>query len=162
MGVKLLGDTGTYDDSRSQTDLFVLNQYLCTKSGVIRSLRIDKGTGSGNLKLSIYEQSGVEPGALIWSDDSGVYIGSSVVYVPVDVFYRVEVGQYIWLGYNPESSDIISVSADLGNLRYKSATYSSFTAPNPAGSGFSVGTKSTRMSLWGNSKNGLQSLCSPI
>jgi hypothetical protein len=102
---------------------------------------------SGNVKCAIYADSAGEPGALITAMNTGQAVTAggwrTLNFTPTSITS----GTYYWLALNFDVTGAAQYISS-GDGRWKIATYSSFTFPNPAGSGFSSGAYSELEAGW--------------
>src|SRR4030042_1198623 len=94
---------------------------------------------AGNAKIAIYADDNGEPGNKITGNDSGqaCYVGWNTLTIGAT---QVTKDTIYWLGVNTDTSGTSSWYLQSGSgaqRRQKPATYSSFTWPSNAGTGFS-------------------------
>ncbi len=133
----------------SAANFFQGCRYQALATGQITEFKVKVKTG-GNIKIAIYADSAGEPGARLWHNSTGqacttgwnTFTVSPALSITKDVFY--------WLMFNNDTSDFVAnFSATSGTLRYKTATYSTFTFPDPAGTGFSSEAVTRFLAGWG-------------
>jgi len=95
-----------------------------------------KAGASGYVKCALYEDDSGEPGDLITAMNTGQAVASgwntlSFTSTPVTS------GTYYWLAIIIDTAGAALYVNSSGTMRYKAFTYSGFTFPDPAGSGFS-------------------------
>lgn len=133
------GCTGSY---------FYLGRFQAVKSKTgATEFRVYAGS-SGNVKVAVYADSSGEPGALLGYNNTSqaVVAGWNTLTVSsVDIVS----GTYYWLAVNTDGGDRCRRDSAGGTIRYKAATYSSFTFPDPAGSGFTSSTYLITLAVWG-------------
>src|SRR3990167_5441873 len=103
---------------------------------------------SGNVKVGVYADNAGEPGARLGYNDTeqAVVAGWNILTVSaVDIVS----GTYYWLGGNSSVSGSMRRGTG-GTSRYKSSTFSSFTFPDPAGTGFTTATYLYSLAVWGS------------
>lgn len=151
MSIFLVGNIDAYLAGLSTVDRHDISIYLCSVTGIATEFHVLKGSGTGNMKVNVYDISGGEPNNLLWAKDTSTYIDESTEIIPIDTPFLVEAGNYYGLGFNQDTANVGSESAASGgDKRYKNGqTYSTFTAPDPAGTGFSTGTHVNRFALYG-------------
>jgi hypothetical protein len=117
-----------------------LSKWTASYSGTLKIISI-YGTGGGNCKIAIYADNSGSPGSLLAAnnDDTPVTanawtdISISDVNITADTVY--------WLGVANDTANGVTSSASTGGTRkYKTITYSGYTFPNPAGTGWSDGS----------------------
>jgi hypothetical protein len=142
---KLIGADSSGSPGTS-ANYFRLTRFQAAASGSMTQFRVYSGA-SGNLKCAIYADSAGEPGALITAMNTGQAVTSgwnTFTFTSTPIVS----GTYYWLAVNFDTGDAAQYIAS-GTFRYKSATYSGFTFPNPAGSGFNNATQSDTIAGWG-------------
>jgi hypothetical protein len=135
MGDKLLG---VNDMSASEVDspnMFLLSKFQAVKSGKLTSFQV-KCSGPGKVKVALYADSSGAPGALLGAVDTDTDV-MAADWTPINFpETQVNSGTYYWLAAISDSAIIYRYATSSTN-KYKPASYSDFTFPNPAGSGFS-------------------------
>ncbi len=147
MAVELICGTTTEGVSNNISSNWYLGRFQATASvNGVTQFRV-YSLASGNAKVNVYADNEGEPGSRIAYNDSNqaVSIGWNTLTVSS---HNVTSGNYYWLGANCDTNGATSRSTGT-NGRYKSATYSTFTAPDPAGTGFSTLTYLFSYALWG-------------
>jgi hypothetical protein len=139
--VKLIGvDASTPSSAAYPGSYFFLYRFQAAETGNIVTFKI-KASGPGNVKAAIYADNAGEPGSLLnaVNTDSPVVTGWNDITITST---PVVSGNYYWLSYVSDSA-IGCYQSATGTLRYKAnMTYSSFTFPSSAGTGFSSLTTS--------------------
>jgi len=135
MATKLVGAddvTATGNDTSNQ---FTLTKFTAVASGTMNQFRV-KSAVAGNVKCAIYADNAGEPGALITGMNTGQAVTGSgwetLSFTPTSITNGVA----YWLAVCFDTNGAITYKAGGGTYRYKAATYSTFTFPSPAGSGF--------------------------
>jgi len=110
-------------------------------------------TGAGNIKANIYSDNSGEPNTLLSANNTGTSVvsGWNSIIVPVVTIIS---GTWYWLGLNADAA-IVRRNNTGGTIRYKSSTYSTFTAPDPAGTGFNTDSLNMCVTLYGESGSGI-------
>ena len=129
--VKLIGE-----DERSWTNTFTYNyafffRYSAVVSGSLNSIRV-KSSKSASIKVALYSDSGGEPGSRLTAAEADVVDGWNTINMPN---INIVLGTYYWIAFNSNSNIVYRISGNAPR-RYKSATYSSYSFPDPAGSGY--------------------------
>ncbi len=122
---------------------FLLSKFASNNNAIIKYIGINTGH-NGNLKYSIYSDNTGEPGTLLYSNNSNYnkIEFDGWYYFPVDNI-QLENGVYYWIGINTDQAGVCNYISGTGySTRYKSSTFSSFSFPDPAGSGFTSSTVS--------------------
>ena len=143
--VKFIGAddaTGTNDAA----NYFNLTRFQASATGRVTEFRAKTGV-AGYLKVAIYADSGGEPGARLSYNDTGqaVAVGWNTLTIPA---LDITSGTYYWLAVNASILGAAQYIAS-GTMRYKVATYSTFTFPDPAGTGFTSGAYTDLIAGWG-------------
>ena len=136
--VKLIGvDTSNPSSGSYSANRFVLYRFQATTTGNMTTFKF-KASGSGNVKVAIYSDNAGAPGTLLsaMNTSTAVVAGWNDIAIPSTALVS---GTYYWLAYTSDAA-IGYYQSTTGTMRYKSITYSSFTFPSSAGSGFSSST----------------------
>lgn len=143
--VKLIGNDDGAGTSSGTANYHNLQRFICVLSGQMTSFNI-RTSDAGNVKVAIYSDDGGEPNILLTSIESSVVAGvNSISIGPVSLTKDT----YYWLAYNSDAA-IVRYKTGTCTRRSKSATYSTFSFPNPAGTGYSSSTTNSRIiSGWG-------------
>jgi len=144
MATKLIGaDDAT--GSNAGGEVFMLNKFTAIATGYMTEFRIKSGI-PGEVKVALYADSGGNPGALITAMNTGqaVVAGWNTLNFTST---PVTSGTDYWLAvaWQPNTCQYISG----GTRRYKTITYSTFTFPDPAGSGFNSDSYTHLIAGWG-------------
>jgi hypothetical protein len=115
-----------------------LTRFQAVATGNVVTFKV-KSDKSANVKVAIYDDSSGEPGALKNAVDTGTPIVTGWNNITI-ASTPVIAGTYYWLAIDSDTTIYSAMSSIGGNIRYKSAPYSGFTFPNPAGTGFSSGS----------------------
>jgi len=133
--IKLIGvDAANPSSGTYPANYFFLYRFQAVASGDMTTFKF-KGSASGHVKVAIYTDNAGAPGDLpsAVNTSTAVIAGWNDITVPST---SIVSGTYYWLAYDSDAA-IGYYQATIGALRYKSATYSSFTFPASAGFGFS-------------------------
>ena len=134
--VKFFGNDGLAWDHTQSPSYFQLERFQAALSGTLKSIRVYV-TGSENVKVALYSDNAGSPNALLASSGSTAVVSGWNTISISDV--SIVSGTYYWIGHNTDNYYLQAYGSG-GKALYKSATYSSFTFPNPAGSGFTSDT----------------------
>ena len=144
---KLIGaDAGASTSGAYPANYFFLYRFQAVDTGSVVTFKI-KTSGSGNVKVAIYADNAGAPGALLNAVNTSTAVVAGWNNITI-ASTSVTAGNYYWLAYNP-SAAIGYYQSTGGTLRYKTATYSTFTFPNPAGTGFASLTSNGLLAGWG-------------
>lgn len=133
MATKLIGaDDAT--GSNGTPHYFVLCRFQAVASGTMNEFRLKSGV-SGNVKCAIYADSAGEPGALITAMNTGQAVTGGQWNTLTFTSTSITSGTYYWLAVCVDTVGAIQQIAG-GTMRYKVGAYSTFTFPDPAGTGF--------------------------
>jgi len=153
MAIQKLVGTDTIGDTPCGGGTHRLGKFVATKSGIASELRL-YSTQNGNVKVNFYDDDGSEQGApnsLLWSNDSSQGATGSQwnTYTVTDTVLIA--GQTYWVGGNGNVSGALSFSTVSDeHTHLKSAVWGSFSAPDPAGTGFTdVNNQLSAFSLYG-------------
>lgn len=150
--IKLLGN-GDLSWNQSQSDnYFQVEKFQAVASGTLKSIRLYfSGAGSGNAKVAIYSDSSGSPNALLASASGACAAGWNTINIS-DV--TIVSGTYYWLAHVVLCDSYLQAVGSGGVSKYKSVTYSTFTFPDPAGTGFTNDTWSYAHAGWGAESGG--------
>ena len=149
MSVKLVGQDDATALAGESASIFILEKYTAVASGNMTEYRV-KSSASGHVKCAIYADSAGEPGALITAMNTGQAVAAGQWNTLTFTSTPITKGTVYWLAFNMDTLGAIGnllTGADIG--RFKSATYSTFTFPNPAGSGFTNYAYGELIAGWG-------------
>lgn len=136
MAIKLVG-ADDISGSNESSNYFLLSRFQAVASGTMNEFRV-KCNANGNVKCAIYADSAGEPGALITAMNTGQAVTAGAWRTLNFTSTSITSGTYYWLAICIDTNGAVQAyNVGSGNQqRYKSATYSTFTFPDPAGSGF--------------------------
>jgi len=140
MATKLVGADDVAQTGNENADKFILCKFTAVASGTINQFRV-KSAVAGNVKCAIYADSAGEPGALITGMNTGQAVTGSgwetLTFTPTSITNGVA----YWLAFNIDTAGAVTYKTEAGHpFRQKSATYSTFSFSNPAGTGFDIYT----------------------
>lgn len=116
----------------------VMQRFLATSTGSIAQFRVKVSTG-GNVKVAIYDDSYGQPNSRL-AAVSSTLVSAGWNTIPI-TSTPITSSTYYWLAVLSDSCNIYYHSNDpSANARWQPATYSSWTFPNPAGSGWNTQT----------------------
>jgi len=128
---------------------FILRRYQAVATGNMAEFRVKCGV-NGNVKVAIYADNSGEPGALITAMNTGQAVTAGAWRTLTFTSTNIVSGTYYWLAFNMDTTGAIQyISGTSGTALCKAATYSTFTFPDPAGSGFVYGASSNEIAGWG-------------
>jgi hypothetical protein len=145
LGHEATGTTGIGGDVHS-----VFGPFIAGFTGYITSVRV-YSTGNGNIKTNLYGDVSGAPVGRLWYDDTGASVtagGWTTITLATPVY--VTVGSSYWIGGDGSASGVLSrpgTGTQYTKL-YKSATYSTFTAPVTI-SGYTTQTNWTSICAYG-------------
>ena len=136
----LLGATNdTWESGGGGCTNAMIDKWTALATGKVTEIKV-KVSVAGTVKLCIYADSGGEPGALLSAVNTGqsVSVGWNTITLPTEV--NVTKDTVYWIGfYGSVTSGMFYFRVLAGRTnRWKAATYSSWTWPNPAGSGWNT------------------------
>ena len=143
---KLIGanDATTFDNDAP--NYLLIDKFTAEATGNINQIRIKCGS-SGNVKVAIYADSSGEPGALLNANNTSTPVVTGWNQISITLT-PVTAGTAYWLACISDPRCVGYVTPG-GIGRYKAATYSGFSFPNPAGSGFSSWAGYHLIAGWG-------------
>ncbi|MGB8707208.1 MAG: hypothetical protein WCD72_04570, partial [Dehalococcoidia bacterium] len=129
---KLIGSGSVSADTTEAPNYFCLSKFTAEATGAVTEIKIYCG-GACNVKIGMYQNNGGEPGALLnaINTSQACVAGWNTIAFPSTA---VTSGTDYWLAFNSNAHQVAFHYATV-QRRYKVATYSSFSFPNPAGSG---------------------------
>jgi hypothetical protein len=136
--VKLIGNGSTSGSNTTAANTLAMQRFQAIKSGTVSKIWV-RSAWTGNAMCAIYADSSGSAGDLIGSTAStAISAGDNYINLgsPVDIIS----GTYYWLAWIADVGYLYrKYSAGSGfAVYYKSATYSGFSFPNPAGTGYST------------------------
>jgi hypothetical protein len=145
---KLIGvDESTPSSAAYPGNYFFLYRFQAVDTGNVATFKI-KTSGSGNVKVAIYTDNAGEPGDLLSAVNTITPVVEGWNNITITSTPVVK-DSYYWLSYASDAA-IGCYQSATGTLRYKTTTYSSFTFPSSAGTGFSSLTTSIGLlAAWG-------------
>jgi hypothetical protein len=140
IGVADIAGTASQDGSK-----FILARFQANKTGKLEIFRMDC-SGSGNVKVALYEDSGGETPTPTTLISAANYNKSQVVTKDWNnlSFWRNEAkdvteNTYYWLAANA-SANIIKYKSGTSKSVMRAETFADFSFPDPAGTGFTSAT----------------------
>jgi hypothetical protein len=145
---RLVG-SGTVGTTSLLKNYFRLSKFTAEFTGKVTEFKV-YGTANGNAKIGVYADSSGAPGVLLAANNTGQAVTANQWNtLEIDDFYVTQGVDY-WLAINFDTDSVMQTGATgTGTDRYKTATYSSFSFPDPAGSGFTSGTRAYNIAGWG-------------
>lgn len=139
MAIKLVGA-----DDAAGTQLsvgqFTLCKFTAVATGNMTQFRV-KSSVAGNVKCAIYADSAGEPGALLTAMNTGQAVDGLGWNTLNFTSTSITSGTVYWLAYMIDIIGALDYRTLTGaTRRYRAGTYSDWTFPNPAGTGFSTTT----------------------
>jgi RHS repeat-associated protein len=136
---KLVGaDSTTSSDGNAAANKFILSRFQAGQSGTLDQIRVNC-TAAGFIKVALYADNSGAPGSLKAADNvtRAVVAGWNNLIIPS---FTISSGSYYWLAFN-SSAALVGTKTAAGSARkYKTATFSTFSFPGEAGTGFSSDT----------------------
>ncbi len=146
----LLGSESTTYNYGEWSNMFILQRFQAAKSGTIKEIRVYNSENSNYGMFAIYADNSGEPGDLLASTASillNVIFNWKTISIS-DV--AITAGSYYWIGFNNSNASGMKMRESASTSRRKDSTYSSFSFPDPAGSGFtSMTTHDVLIAAWG-------------
>jgi len=141
---KLIGNSDAYNAGGAAPDYFLLFKHTAEYTGTLSEIRFYVGV-AGNAKVGFYADNAGEPGARLAKRDTSTAVVVGWNTLTLESPCSVTKDSVYWLAFNIESIVQYGVGTTAGPRRYKVATYSTFTFPDPAGSGFTADTVAPAM-----------------
>jgi len=150
--VKLVGADDIATDSWCTGIYFYLCTFTAVASGSMTGFRV-KSTLAGNVKCALYADNAGEPGALITAMNTGQAVTAGQWNTLSFTSTPITNGVTYWLAVNtqgsPDYQQVLAKTGATAYTRYKAVTYSTFTFPDPAGTGFSSWNGYLMTAGWG-------------
>jgi hypothetical protein len=141
MTVKLIGNDDGIIDLNHAGEYYCLCKYTANASGMCSEVKV-KASGSVNVKVAVYADSAGEPGARLAKQDTPAACSADWNTVTLETNCAIVAGANYWIAFNSSATQVGCDNAG-GVLRYKAASFSAFTFPDPAGAGFTTGAFTT-------------------
>jgi len=145
--VRLVG-SATDGTNFTGADYFTLGKFTAIATGTLSEIKI-YALASGNVKVAIYADNAGEPGALIVANNTGQAVTLNQWNTLTIGSAQITQGTVYWIACNADTSGAITRNTGAGTQRYKVATYSGFTFPDPAGSDFTNQVYEYARAGWG-------------
>lgn len=144
----LMGNDNT-NTTADGANFFVICKFTASYTGYVTSLR-SRGTANGNIKIALYADNAGSPGAWKVSGNATAVTANVTISVPITPTYIVAGTDY-WIGFNTDVNAVNcrNNTSSTGTLLYKASTYSTFTFPDPAGTGFTSETYLANLAAYG-------------
>jgi hypothetical protein len=117
-------------------DYVLLYRFQASASGQVELIRIKTGE-SGTVKVAVYADNSGEPGSLLNAVNTPVNVTADLETLIPIAATALTSGAYYWLAVAEASGQrYYFTSSSSGTRRYKTITYSGYSFPNPAGTGY--------------------------
>lgn len=147
MSIKLIGaDDGA--GANEAKNYFILDQFTAVASGNMTEFRV-KSDVAGYVKCAIYADSASYPGALITAMNTGQAVTGSGWETLSFTSTPIVIATVYWLAINISVNGAVIQTTQGITVRYKVATYSTFTFPDPAPAGMSSIVQGDYIAGWG-------------
>ena len=146
----LLVGTENEGNENAPANYFSLYRFQAVASGNnVTKFKVYSGV-SGNLKVAVYSDTDSAPDVRLgYNDSSQAVTGGQWNDLTISAIDIVS-GINYWLATNVDTSGSLRRQSSGGTAgKYKSATFSTFTFPDPAGTGFSNSSKIGAHGVWG-------------
>jgi hypothetical protein len=144
---KLIGADDATAGARASSELVWYSKSTAVATGTMTEFKIKVPAGySGHVKVAIYADSGGEPAGRISYDNTSyaVVAGWNTISFPSTNILN---GTVYWLAVAAEAY-VVGYSGS-GVERFKTITYSTYTFPDPAGTGYTSDTLGDLFAGWG-------------
>lgn len=148
--IKLLGSGDRVWNDRQYDNYFEVEKCQAVASGTLKSIRIS-ASGTIEAKVAIYADNSGSPGSLLAAVNTGTACAAGWNTINISDVSIVK-DTYYWLSHIQTGGNTFGVNAYYATgqpVKYKSATYSTFTFPDPAGTGFSADNYFFAHAGWG-------------
>jgi hypothetical protein len=160
MAAQLLVGTTTENTTSASASYFTLSRFQASQSKTGATEFRVWSAASGYVKVAVYADSSGEPGSRLGYNNTQQAVVSGWNTLTVSACDIVS-GTYYWLAVNGSASGCFRRSSSGGTYRYKSGTFSSFTFPDPAGTGFSSASYYASLGVWGEVSSDVTGTGSP-
>jgi hypothetical protein len=148
MAIELICGTINEGSSTNNLDTLYLGRFQATKSATgVTEFHVYSNAIRG-VKIQVYADNAGEPDALLAYNNTGQSMNIGVNTLSISS-HNIVSGNYYWLGSIADSSGGITRDTTGGTSRLKAATYTTFTATDPAGTGFTSGEYVFSYALYG-------------
>ena len=125
--------------SAGYNNLLFCFRYIADYSGSVTGINV-KSNGNSACKVALYADNSGEPGARLAKQDTPASISEGWNTVSLEAAYSITQGTYYWIAFAGNDSFYYQATASGAARRYKAITYSTFSFPDPAGSGYTSDT----------------------
>lgn len=143
---KLIG----YDDAAvvypSYGGCILMQRLECVQSGDCNSIRL-KCSNPAEVKVAIYSDNSGVPGTLLSQNSNGADLSAGWNTIGINSTSFVD-DTYYWLAFIADRQLYCISASTGGTLYYKFATYSGFTFPSSAGTGYTASTIQVLIAGW--------------
>ena len=153
--IQLIGSSPASLTYAQSANYIELERVQAVASGTLKYLKVKSGA-SCKIKAAIYADSSGSPGALLVASTEQSLTGSTppVVNTVTMPDLAIVLGTYYWIAHIVDKANGTYGNSDSGTSKYKGATFSGFSFPDPAGSGFSSETATWDLVGWGTAPGG--------
>ena len=149
--IQLIGATPATKNYPQSANYIEMERVQAIASGTLKYLKV-YSAASAHIKTAIYADSSGSPAALlVASTEQSVVSGSNTVTMP-DL--AIVSGTYYWIAHIIDAANGTYGNYTGGTSKYKSQTYSGFSFPNPAGTGYSSEDATWDLVGWGAAPGG--------
>jgi hypothetical protein len=146
--VKLIGANDVTASSNHIANYFILTRWTATGSGNLSQISVKCGD-YGNVKVAIYSDASGSPASLLGANNSGQAVSPGWNTISLSSPASIYSNTTYWLAF-VSTTLCVNYVAGSGTLIYKPATYSTFSFPTNAGSGFGSGSYYSISQGWGS------------
>jgi hypothetical protein len=134
--------------SSGGANYFILDRFQALAAGKVTVFK-NKSNSFGQIKLAIYADDNGEPGDLLVANNTPQSCISDWNDLSIPEL-EVTKDSYYWLAINTDTTGVRTHLTSGGARRYKSGqTFSTFTFPDPAGTGFDSNDYTGLVAVWG-------------
>jgi len=143
----LIGAGDVSSSTNFTPNYIALTKWTATASGNLNQVRVKCGA-PGNVKVAVYADSAGSPGALLAANNTGQAVTPDWNTINLPSSASITEGTAYWIALNSDAACTGYVTGS-ETMAYKQATYSGFSFPNPAGTGFTNGAYYSIAQGWG-------------
>jgi hypothetical protein len=123
-------------------------KFTASATGTVKEIKVHAGA-NGDVKVAIYADDAGEPGARLSYNNTGQAVTSGQWNTLTIPELSITKDTVYWLMFNMSVNAAVSRILTGGVTKYKTATYSTFSFPDPAGTGFTNTAYISCIAGWG-------------
>jgi hypothetical protein len=132
---KLVGADDSTPTGITSSNYFVLDRFIATQTGTMSNIRIKCGA-SGNVKVAVYTDTSSQPTSLLSAVNSSTPVSTGWNVINLNTPVSVTSGTAYWLAFIMDIPCVNFKQEGTTTRWFMPATYTGFTFPDTAGTGF--------------------------